>query len=68
VGGELKKYYFDQNEEGDCFEPCNVKADGTMIGSTTCQECEFCEPKDLHECRGVVRWIKCSKIDEARGL
>jgi len=69
----MEKYWFKtDNDEihGNCIEPCQVKNDGTMIGSAKCQECEFCRG-----CGGKGTefgfgpdWIQCSKLEEARGV
>ncbi len=63
----MEKYYF--KTKGSCpdiycIEPCHIKGNGVMIGSVTCQECEYHKSNDQNK-HGDISWIKCSKIKEA---
>jgi hypothetical protein len=51
---------------GNCTQRCMIKDNGVMIGSTQCQECEFCTDmaEQFDEYSGP-EWIVCSRIDEA---
>lgn len=55
-----EKYYYSVNDQGTCFEKCNVKNDGTMIGSVMCKRCEHCMGY-----RNNKDWIICKQIKEA---
>lgn len=57
----MDKYYYDEYW-GTCREECNIKQDGTMIGSATCKECEKCMDYDH-----VEGYIICTDIDSAVG-
>lgn len=62
----MEEYWFKEDKFGNCLEKCNIKNDGTMIGSVKCQECEFSLGHDK-PCKftGEINWVKCSKITEA---
>lgn len=52
---EVKPYYFDK-EKLDiliCSEFCDIKNDGTCIGSVSCRDCEYCIfcSKDFIKCK-----------------
>ncbi|MEO7048887.1 MAG: hypothetical protein ABI091_26530 [Ferruginibacter sp.] len=64
---ELEQYYFKTigfEPDEDCIELCNVRNDGTMIGSANCLSCKHNVGNNLDEW-GYFSWIKCDKLKEA---
>ena len=65
----MERYYFKtkfQPPDVECVEPCNVKKDGTMIGSYNCIICQFHVENDMNG-GDEMSWLKCSKLSEALG-
>ena len=63
----MEKYYFKtrgQDPDVECTEMCMVRKNGTMIGSCSCQKCEFHKENNQDE-DDNISWIKCSRIEEA---
>lgn len=56
----MEKLYFKtigQEPDAECIEPCPYQgrpAEGTMIGSASCQGCNSCYGWDIEE-----SWVKC---------
>ena len=64
----MERYYFGVTGVlGDtCTEKCMVRNAETMIGSASCQECEFLVEKGpLGDDYYGPEWIVCSRIEEA---
>ena len=63
----MERHYFKEDRYGSCLDKCKVKDNGTMIGSVTCQSCEFCKSHQTPcEFTGDVHWIKCSRLKDAK--
>jgi hypothetical protein len=63
----MGKYYFKtkyQMPDEQCIERCNVKNDGTMIGSYSCSKCPFHVENNMTEHEHMT-WLKCSKLQDA---
>jgi len=56
----MAKYYFKVIDYSRCVERCNLRDDGTMIGSMSCQTCKLCKDSDADN-----NWIDCEKLKEA---
>lgn len=62
----MEKYYFKTKEYDThswSLETCNVKNDGTCLGTMSCYGCEFNRGFGT----GTGNWVKCTKIDQATG-
>lgn len=66
----MEKYYFKtkfQTPDEECVEKCNVRTDGTMIGSYNCITCQYHVENDMNE-HDEMSWLKCSRLKEALGV
>lgn len=65
---KLRKYYF-KRKGAHTVTVCQIKNDGTRIGSINCRSCINCEgflkPMEYNE--GEKFYIICSQIDKATG-
>lgn len=63
----MEKYYFKtrfQPPDEECIEKCNVRKDGTMIGSYNCITCKHHVENNL-DGYNEMTWLKCAKLEEA---
>lgn len=56
------KIYYAVDNYSNCHTPCRIKlADGVMVGSLTCHDCENCTDFDNEE-----HWVKCKMSADAK--
>jgi hypothetical protein len=58
---DIEPIYFTMNTNRQCFDLCEIKNDGTKIGSRLCCECDSCKAFNDEK-----KWIQCSERPDGK--